>query len=248
MEIICWMQPPPPVCQLPQGLVMLPPLYSHTLHPTPTTSDVASLFCFPRYLIFCTEPICHLNRHSHSSFEHLVSTAPTWSCLKWTWSSCSKNPLWWLYRFTSVANQLLTVTVVQHKCEEGCFDNRKVSYSQPASEDSITQLWLCSIPLCVLQCGTLWGNLLSPMTDNPPHRQARTKQGIKFQFWWHCRENMEVKMKCNFNSETTTYGNTGDALANQSQCLLELLLAHLRIKGASQTTNIPWIFTLLTSL
>lgn len=23
-----------------------------------------------------------------------------------------------------------TVTVVQHECEEGCFDNRKVSYSQ----------------------------------------------------------------------------------------------------------------------
>lgn len=27
------------------------------------------------------------------------------------------------------------------------------------------------------------------MTDNPPHRQARTQQGIKFQFWWHCGEN-----------------------------------------------------------
>lgn len=43
MEIICWMQTPPPVCQLPQGLVMLlPPLIHTHFTPPPATSDVAS--------------------------------------------------------------------------------------------------------------------------------------------------------------------------------------------------------------
>lgn len=47
----------------------------------------------------------------------------------------------------------------------------------------------------MLQCGTLWGNSFSQMTDNPPHGQARTKQGIEFHFWWHTGETM-WKWKC----------------------------------------------------
>lgn len=135
MEIICWMQTPPPVCQLPQGLVMLPPsrTHTHTLHPT-THNLWCRLFCFPRCLIFCTEhsfvshapvslcfpPFCAcscavIHADSLSDLAGILRAScvrctlfqsATWRSLKWNWSGGSKNPLRWLYRFTSVANQL----------------------------------------------------------------------------------------------------------------------------------------------
>lgn len=67
MEIICWVQTPPPVCQLPQGLVTL---YRHTLTLHPTACNLwCRPFCFPRCLIFCTE-------HSFVSCTPLLSVAP----------------------------------------------------------------------------------------------------------------------------------------------------------------------------
>lgn len=35
-----------------------------------------------------------------------LSKSPTWRSLIWNRAGGSKSPLWWLYRFTSVANQL----------------------------------------------------------------------------------------------------------------------------------------------
>lgn len=130
MEIICWMQTAPPVCHLCQGLVMPPPppLQIYTHHPQPLMSPLLfptvshllyrARFCFTytvslRFPPFFGPAVVLSFKHSDlegilrpSRVHCTLSQTPTWRSLIRNRAGGSKNPLWWLYRFTSVANQL----------------------------------------------------------------------------------------------------------------------------------------------
>lgn len=246
MEIICWTQTPPPVCQLSQGLVMLPPP-SHTppRHPPPlmspplfpTVSHLLHrvLFCFtystPSLFPFSLPAVVLPFKQSPSDLAGITRTScatliqpPTWRSLNCVVVKVLADDYIGLHL---PLISCFTVIVVQHQCEESCFDNRKVSYSQLAPEDSVTQLWLCSIRLCVLQCGTLWGNALSQMTDNPPHGRARTKHRIEFHFWWHGGRTMWKWKRTAVQLAFAIF-----SLLNPS-ARWECLHAHLRARGVS---------------
>lgn len=111
----------PPLCihthtppHHPQPLMspLLFPTVSHLLHRALFCLTYTVSFCFPPFFVLAVvlsfkQTLSDLAGIPQPSCVHCtLFQSPTWRSLKWNWSGGSKNPLWWLYRFTSVANQL----------------------------------------------------------------------------------------------------------------------------------------------
>lgn len=122
----------------PQTLpVMSPPFVSHgvssSVHSSPLCrvraplrppSTIPPAFFF--FFFFCMQLSCHSKRRSPTPDP--PRTPPDEIDLE----TCTDAYLRSISCFT--------VTAAQFKCEERCFDNRKVGYSQPAPQYSVTQL------------------------------------------------------------------------------------------------------------
>lgn len=118
-----------------------------------------------------------------------------------------------------------------------CFDNRKVSYSQPPPEYSITQLWLYYIPFGVLQCETLWGESIS----------LSRSLSLSHDLIWRIHMNETgTKMRGRVQVLVARQGETmwkwkmqlAKTVAPYFRgCLWESKRVYVRIKGACQTTG-----------
>lgn len=115
-------------------------------HTRATACDVAP-FCFPRCLIVCAQfsivsrarPPSPLHYPTRPLLLFLLLQAVVVS-FKETLTD-PRNRCGNVHTDAHLRSiSCFTVTAAQFECEERCFDNRKVGYSQPAPQYSVTQL------------------------------------------------------------------------------------------------------------